>query len=203
MGILKRFIMITCTAMLALALPMTVYAVPDEETPVQEITDAYQTPEPEPEPEPETEYIPETEPVAEPETEPIEIYTDPDPVEEEVTEDIQEYTEPDPEPVATEPLTESYETEEEQQWTLPENIAGYIEDYTLPTDNEYLNKILKLPTLMDSTEPAEELPQDFGADSENGGVSYAGGIVCWVCVGVALIAVLGFVISSTGRRLGG
>ena len=124
--------------------------------------------------EPETE--PETEPATEPETEPV---TEPE-------------TEPETEPV-TEPETEPA-TEPE---TEPETEA-VTENYTEPNYD-----VNKLPTLVDSTQVAEELPTAIGAD-EDGGVSFVGGVVCWIAVIISACVIIAFLLSIKvkGKNMG-
>ena len=124
--------------------------------------------------EPKTE--PETEPATEPETEPVtEPATEPE------TEPV---TEPETEP-ATEPVTEP-ETE------------PVTENYTEPTYD-----VNKLPTLVDSTQVAEELPTAIGAD-EDGGVSFVGGVVCWIAVIISACVIIAFLLSTKvkGKNMG-
>lgn len=124
--------------------------------------------------EPETE--PETEPVTEPETEPV---TEP-----ETEPETEPVTEPETEP-ATEPVTEP-ETE------------PVTENYTEPTYD-----VNKLPTLVDSTQVAEELPTAIGAD-EDGGVSFVGGVVCWIAVIISACVIIAFLLSTKvkGKNMG-
>lgn len=116
--------------------------------------------------EPKTE--PETEPATEPETEPV---TEP-----ETEPETEPVTEPETEPV-TEPVTEP-ETE------------PVTENYTEPTYD-----VNKLPTLVDSTQVAEELPTAIGAD-EDGGVSFVGGVVCWIAVIISACVIIAFLLST-------
>ena len=128
--------------------------------------------------EPETE--PETEPATEPETEPVT-----EPVTEPETEpETEPVTEPETEP-ATEPVTEP-ETE------------PVTENYTEPTYD-----VNKLPTLVDSTQVAEELPTAIGAD-EDGGVSFVGGVVCWIAVIISACVIIAFLLSTKvkGKNMG-
>ena len=124
--------------------------------------------------EPETE--PETEPATEPETEPV---TEP-----ETEPETEPVTEPETEP-ATEPVTEP-ETE------------PVTENYTEPTYD-----VNKLPTLVDSTQVAEELPTAIGAD-EDGGVSFVGGVVCWIAVIISACVIIAFLLSTKvkGKNMG-
>lgn len=91
---------------------------------------------------------------------------------------------PETEPVYTEPYQE--ETEATQAWTEPQTY-----------------NVNELPTLPDSTEIAEDLPTAIGADSESGGVSLVGGIVCWIGVGVSLAVIIAFLLSTTGKNKAG
>ena len=124
--------------------------------------------------EPETE--PETEPATEPETEPV---TEPE-------------TEPETEPV-TEPETEPATEPETEPETEP-----VTENYTEPTYD-----VNKLPTLVDSTQVAEELPTAIGAD-EDGGVSFVGGVVCWIAVIISACVIIAFLLSTKvkGKNMG-
>ena len=124
--------------------------------------------------EPETE--PETEPATEPVTEPV---TEP-----ETEPETEPVTEPETEP-ATEPVTEP-ETE------------PVTENYTEPTYD-----VNKLPTLVDSTQVAEELPTAIGAD-EDGGVSFVGGVVCWIAVIISACVIIAFLLSTKvkGKNMG-
>ena len=92
---------------------------------------------------------------------------------------------PETEPVYTEPAPQ--ETQEATQaWTEPQTY-----------------NVNELPTLPDSTEVAEDLPTAIGADSESGGVSLVGGIVCWIGVGVSLAVIIAFLLSTTGKNKAG
>ena len=124
--------------------------------------------------EPETE--PKTEPATEPVTEPV---TEP-----ETEPETEPKTEPETEP-ATEPVTEP-ETE------------PVTENYTEPTYD-----VNKLPTLVDSTQVAEELPTAIGAD-EDGGVSFVGGVVCWIAVIISACVIIAFLLSTKvkGKNMG-
>lgn len=124
--------------------------------------------------EPKTE--PETEPATEPETEPV--------TEQETEPETEPVTEPETEPV-TEPVTEP-ETE------------PVTENYTEPTYD-----VNKLPTLVDSTQVAEELPTAIGAD-EDGGVSFVGGVVCWIAVIISACVIIAFLLSTKvkGKNMG-
>ena len=128
--------------------------------------------------EPETE--PKTEPATEPVTEPV---TEPE-TEPETEPKTEPKTEPETEP-ATEPVTEP-ETE------------PVTENYTEPTYD-----VNKLPTLVDSTQVAEELPTAIGAD-EDGGVSFVGGVVCWIAVIISACVIIAFLLSTKvkGKNMG-
>ena len=129
-----------------------------------------------------------TEPVTEPvATEPV--ATEPvtqEPVTEPVTEPV--YTEPETEP-ETKPATEP-ETEQETE--------PVTENYTEPAYD-----VNKLPTLVDSTQVAEELPTAIGAD-EDGGVSFVGGVVCWIAVIISACVIIAFLLSTKvkGKSMG-
>ena len=133
-----------------------------------------------------------TEPVTqEPVTEPVtqEPVTEPvtqEPVTEPVTEPV--YTEPETEP-ETKPATEP-ETEPETE--------PVTENYTEPAYD-----VNKLPTLVDSTQVAEELPTAIGAD-EDGGVSFVGGVVCWIAVIISACVIIAFLLSTKvkGKNMG-
>ena len=119
-----------------------------------------------------------TEPVTEPvATEPV--YTEPK-------------TEPETEP-ATEPETEPVTEPETEPETEP-----VTENYTEPTYD-----VNKLPTLVDSTQVAEELPTAIGAD-EDGGVSFVGGVVCWIAVIISACVIIAFLLSTKvkGKNMG-
>ena len=109
-----------------------------------------------------------------------------EPVTEPVTEPV--YTEPETEP-ETEPATEP-ETEPETE--------PVTENYTEPTYD-----VNKLPTLVDSTQVAEELPTAIGAD-EDGGVSFVGGVVCWIAVIISACVIIAFLLSTKvkGKNMG-
>ena len=141
-----------------------------------------------------------TEPVTEPvATEPVtqEPVTEPvtqEPVTEPVTQEpvTEPATEPETEPEtksATEPATEP-ETEPETE--------PVTENYTEPTYD-----VNKLPTLVDSTQVAEELPTAIGAD-EDGGVSFVGGVVCWIAVIISACVIIAFLLSTKvkGKNMG-
>ena len=61
----------------------------------------------------------------------------------------------------------------------------------------------KLPTLVDSTQVAEELPTAIGAD-EDGGVSFVGGVVCWIAVIISACVIIAFLLSTKvkGKNMG-
>lgn len=124
--------------------------------------------------EPKTE--PETEPATEPETEPV--------------------TEPETEP-ETEPVTEPETKPAAEPVTEPET-EPVTENYTEPTYD-----VNKLPTLVDSTQVAEELPTAIGAD-EDGGVSFVGGVVCWIAVIISACVIIAFLLSTKvkGKNMG-
>lgn len=124
--------------------------------------------------EPKTE--PETEPATEPETEPV--------------------TEPETEP-ETEPVTET-ETEPATEPVTEPETEPVTENYTEPTYD-----VNKLPTLVDSTQVAEELPTAIGAD-EDGGVSFVGGVVCWIAVIISACVIIAFLLSTKvkGKNMG-
>ena len=127
-----------------------------------------------------------TEPVTEPVvTEPV--YTEPK-------------TEPETEPATepeTEPVTEPATEPETEPVTEPET-EPVTENYTEPTYD-----VNKLPTLVDSTQVAEELPTAIGAD-EDGGVSFVGGVVCWIAVIISACVIIAFLLSTKvkGKNMG-
>ena len=125
--------------------------------------------------EPKTE--PETEPATEPETEPV--------------------TEPETEP-ETEPVTQAPETEPATEPETEPETEPVTENYTEPTYD-----VNKLPTLVDSTQVAEELPTAIGAD-EDGGVSFVGGVVCWIAVIISACVIIAFLLSTKvkGKNMG-
>ena len=111
-------------------------------------------------------------------------------------------TEPVTEPVATEPVYTEPETEPETEpatepVTEPET-EPVTENYTEPTYD-----VNKLPTLVDSTQVAEELPTAIGAD-EDGGVSFVGGVVCWIAVIISACVIIAFLLSTKvkGKNMG-
>ena len=126
-----------------------------------------------------------TEPVTEPvATEPVTQ----EPVTEPVTQEP--VTEPVTQAPETEPVTQAPETEPETE--------PVTENYTEPTYD-----VNKLPTLVDSTQVAEELPTAIGAD-EDGGVSFVGGVVCWIAVIISACVIIAFLLSTKvkGKNMG-
>lgn len=104
------------------------------------------------------------------------------------------------EPTETEPTaTEAPETEPVYTEPAPEETQKATQEWTQPQTYD----VNKLPTLPDSTEVAEDLPTAIGADSESGGVSLVGGIVCWIGVGVSLAVIIAFLLSTTGKNKAG
>ena len=131
-----------------------------------------------------------TEPVTEPvATEPV--YTEP-----KTEPETEPATEPETEPV-TEPVTEP-ETEPETEPVTEPETEPVTENYTEPTYD-----VNKLPTLVDSTQVAEELPTAIGAD-EDGGVSFVGGVVCWIAVIISACVIIAFLLSTKvkGKNMG-
>ena len=129
-----------------------------------------------------------TEPVTEPvATEPV--------TQEPVTEPVTQ--EPVTEPVTQEPVTEPETEPKTEQETEPET-EPVTENYTEPTYD-----VNKLPTLVDSTQVAEELPTAIGAD-EDGGVSFVGGVVCWIAVIISACVIIAFLLSTKvkGKNMG-
>lgn len=126
--------------------------------------------------EPKTE--PETEPATEPETEPV--------------------TEPVTQAPETEPVTQAPETEPATEPETELETEPVTENYTEPTYD-----VNKLPTLVDSTQVAEELPTAIGAD-EDGGVSFVGGVVCWIAVIISACVIIAFLLSTKvkGKNMG-
>lgn len=96
------------------------------------------------------------------------------------------------------PVTEAPETEPEYTEPSPEEPQA-TQAWTEPQTYN----VNELPTLPDSTEVAEDLPTAIGADSESGGVSLVGGIVCWIGVGVSLAVIIAFLLSTTGKNKAG
>lgn len=133
-----------------------------------------------------------TEPVTEPvATEPV--------TQEPVTEPVTQ--EPVTEPVTQEPVTEPVTEPETEPATEPETepeTEPVTENYTEPTYD-----VNKLPTLVDSTQVAEELPTAIGAD-EDGGVSFVGGVVCWIAVIISACVIIAFLLSTKvkGKNMG-
>lgn len=130
--------------------------------------------------EPET-IAPETEPVPETEIEPETI---------------------EPETVAPETEPETFEPETEVETevvTETEPETEYYQEETQPVTYD----VNKLPTLVDSTQVAEDLPTAIGADSNSGGVSKIGGIVCWIGVAVAVAVILACLFSTRGKSKSG
>ena len=110
------------------------------------------------------------------------------------------YTEPKTEP-ETEPVTEPETEPETEPVTEPETepeTEPVTENYTEPTYD-----VNKLPTLVDSTQVAEELPTAIGAD-EDGGVSFVGGVVCWIAVIISACVIIAFLLSTKvkGKNMG-
>lgn len=130
-----------------------------------------------------------TEPVTEPvTTEPV--------TQEPVTEPVTQ--EPvTQEPVTQEPVTEPVTEPATEPETEPET-EPVTENYTEPTYD-----VNKLPTLVDSTQVAEELPTAIGAD-EDGGVSFVGGVVCWIAVIISACVIIAFLLSTKvkGKNMG-
>lgn len=129
-----------------------------------------------------------TEPVTEPvATEPV--------TQEPVTEPVTQ--EPVTEPVTQEPVTEP-ETEPATEPETEPETEPVTENYTEPTYD-----VNKLPTLVDSTQVAEELPTAIGAD-EDGGVSFVGGVVCWIAVIISACVIIAFLLSTKvkGKNMG-
>ena len=105
-------------------------------------------------------------------------------------------TEPETEP-ETEPVTEP-ETEPATEPVTEPETEPVTENYTEPTYD-----VNKLPTLVDSTQVAEELPTAIGAD-EDGGVSFVGGVVCWIAVIISACVIIAFLLSTKvkGKNMG-
>ena len=102
-------------------------------------------------------------------------------------------------PVTEEPVTEAPETEPVYTEPAPQETQEATQAWTEPQTYN----VNELPTLPDSTEVAEDLPTAIGADSESGGVSLVGGIVCWIGVGVSLAVIIAFLLSTTGKNKAG
>ena len=66
-------------------------------------------------------------------------------------------------------------------------------------NQQYTYDVNELPTLVDSTQVAEDLPTAIGADTNTGGVSMIGGIVCWVGVLIAVAVILACLFSTRGK----
>ena len=132
---------------------------------------------------------PVTEPVA---TEPV--------TQEPVTEPITQepVTEPVTQAPETEPVTQAPETEPATEPETEPETEPVTENYTEPTYD-----VNKLPTLVDSTQVAEELPTAIGAD-EDGGVSFVGGVVCWIAVIISACVIIAFLLSTKvkGKNMG-
>ena len=107
-------------------------------------------------------------------------------------------TEPVTEPVATEPVTQETVTEPDTEPETEPETEPVTENYTEPTYD-----VNKLPTLVDSTQVAEELPTAIGAD-EDGGVSFVGGVVCWIAVIISACVIIAFLLSTKvkGKNMG-
>lgn len=143
-----------------------------------------------------------TEPVTEPvATEPVtqEPVTEPvtqEPVTEPVTQAPE--TEPVTQAPETEPVTQAPETEPATEPETEPETEAVTENYTEPTYD-----VNKLPTLVDSTQVAEELPTAIGAD-EDGGVSFVGGVVCWIAVIISACVIIAFLLSTKvkGKNMG-
>lgn len=141
-----------------------------------------------------------TEPVTEPvATEPV--------TQEPVTEPVTQ--EPVTEPVTQEPVTEPATEPETEPVTEPETKPAtepVTEPETEPVTENYTEQtydVNKLPTLVDSTQVAEELPTAIGAD-EDGGVSFVGGVVCWIAVIISACVIIAFLLSTKvkGKNMG-
>jgi hypothetical protein len=112
--------------------------------------------------------------------------------------------EPETEAVTYEPETEAvtYEPETEAVTYEPETEAVTYEQYTEAVTYA-THDVEVLPTLVDSTQVAAETPKAIGADAESGGVSFVGGVVCWICIGVAVAVIFAFLLSTTGKAKAG
>lgn len=121
--------------------------------------------------------------VTEPITEPITEAVTQEPVTEPITEPITEPVTQEPE---TEPVTQDYVQDSQQQ------------EYTTVANYD----VNELPTLVDSTQVAEDLPTAIGAD-DDGGVSFVGGVVCWVAVGISACVIVAFLLSTKGKGKSG
>ena len=108
-------------------------------------------------------------------------------------------------PVTEEPETLPPETEAPETET-PETEPEYTEPYqeepevTQAWTEPQTYDVNELPTLPESNEIAEDLPTAIGADSDSGGVSLVGGIVCWIGVGVSLAVIIAFLLSTRGKN---
>lgn len=177
---LKKITVIIGILIVIFAMPLTtVYAEPEDG--IEEV----ETFAPEPETyEPET-FEPET---YEPETQAPETY-------EPETQAPETYEPETQAPQTQEPVTEAPATEPE---TAP--VETYEQETQPVTYNHNINQ---LPTLVDSTQVAAETPKAIGADSESGGVSFVGGVVSWICIGIAVAVILAFLLSTTGKGKSG
>ena len=115
-------------------------------------------------------------------------------------------TEPVTEPVATEPVYTEPETEPETEPATEPETEPETEHETEPVTENYTEPaydVNKLPTLVDSTQVAEELPTAIGAD-EDGGVSFVGGVVCWIAVIISACVIIAFLLSTKvkGKSMG-
>ena len=139
-----------------------------------------------------------TEPVTEPvATEPVTQ----EPVTEPVTQEPATQaakTESQPPTPQPEPVTQAPETEPATEPETEPETEPVTENYTEPTYD-----VNKLPTLVDSTQVAEELPTAIGAD-EDGGVSFVGGVVCWIAVIISACVIIAFLLSTKvkGKNMG-
>ncbi len=184
-------IVVLCFSVFPLTAVMAEEVIPQETAPVE--TAPVETLPPETAP-------PETYPE---ETYPEETYPE-DTTPQETYQEETYYEETDP--VETEPETQPEENPETQpennENDQPENqenteeAGGWIGE--TPTYD-----VNQLPTLVDSTQIAEDLPTAIGADSESGGVSYVGGIVCWIAVGVSAAVIIAFLLSTKGKNKSG
>lgn len=115
-------------------------------------------------------------------------------------------TEPVTEPVATEPVTQEPVTEPKTEPATEPVTEPETEPVTEPVTENYTEPtydVNKLPTLVDSTQVAEELPTAIGAD-EDGGVSFVGGVVCWIAVIISACVIIAFLLSTKvkGKNMG-
>lgn len=185
---MTAFVFVLCSLSSAFAEDIPVTDPPETFAPATEapVTEAPVTESPETLP-PETE-APVTE---EPETLPPET-------EAPVTEEPETLPPETEAPVTEAPVTEAPETEPEYTEPYqeePEVTQAWTEPQTYDVN--------ELPTLPESNEVAEDLPTAIGADSESGGVSLVGGIVCWIGVGVSLAVIVAFLLSTTGKNKAG